>query len=223
MPGYSPDDYAHLQVSGDVQDLFKYISRYQPQTIQLASWLKPFIPDFIPAIGGTDEFIKVPRPDGRPDYLGLKVLDEPAAVQSDPTLLNLQLRQLSKDTPGVRMDIVGRIDHNDKDKQQRLSAWISSITDIHKHRPTAAVSYSRPMPDIEALMQEWPPKLEAAYHSTKLPTADLDLDLLSYSKLVCALTGVPVYDNVIESLHVLFTLFLEFKQNPFFRQQVGTD
>eukprot|EP00879_Flechtneria_rotunda_P011270 GHRR01011772.1.p1 GENE.GHRR01011772.1~~GHRR01011772.1.p1 ORF type:complete len:147 (-),score=42.54 GHRR01011772.1:2548-2988(-) len=115
----------------------------------------------------TDSPIQVAAPGGRPCYLGLKfnhrcdcytvnalqVLDEPAAVQSDPTLLNLQLRQLSKDTPGVRMDIVGRIDHNDKDKQQRLSAWISSITDIHKHRPTAAVSYSRPMPDIEALMQ----------------------------------------------------------------------
>lgn len=27
--------------------------------------------------------IKVPRPDGKPDYLGLKVLDEPAARQSD--------------------------------------------------------------------------------------------------------------------------------------------
>jgi len=35
--------------------------------------LMPFIPEYIPAIGGTDEFIKVPRPDGQPDYLGLKV------------------------------------------------------------------------------------------------------------------------------------------------------
>lgn len=56
-----------------LQDLFKYIGRYKPQIMELSTKLKPFIPEFIPAIGGTDEFIKVPRPDGRPDYLGLKV------------------------------------------------------------------------------------------------------------------------------------------------------
>lgn len=49
------------------------------------------------------------------------------------------------------------------------------------------------------------------------------LDLLSYSKLVCALLDVPVYDNIIESLHVLFSLFLEFKQNPFFRAHMDVD
>jgi intraflagellar transport protein 46 len=56
-----------------LQDLFKYIGKYRPPAVELPTRLKPFIPEFIPAIGGTDEFIKVPRPDGRPDYLGLKV------------------------------------------------------------------------------------------------------------------------------------------------------
>jgi intraflagellar transport protein 46 len=102
-----------------------------------------------------------------------QVLDEPAAVQSDPTLLNLQLRQLSKDTPGVRMEVVGCIEHADKDRRQRLATWISSIADLHKNKPAAAVHYSRPMPDLEVLMQEWPPELEAMLRSTKLPTADL--------------------------------------------------
>lgn len=55
------------------QDLFKYIGRYRPASIELETRLKPFIPDFIPALGSIDEFIKVPRPDGRPDWLGLKV------------------------------------------------------------------------------------------------------------------------------------------------------
>ncbi|WIA20887.1 hypothetical protein OEZ85_005233 [Tetradesmus obliquus] len=221
VPGaYNPADFSRLNVSEDIQDLFKYIGKYRPPTVELPTRLKPFIPEFIPAIGGTDEFIKVPRPDGRPDYLGLKVLDEPAAVQSDPTLLNLQLRQLSKDTPGVRMEVVGCIEHNDKDRRQRLATWISSIADLHKNKPAAAVHYSRPMPDLEVLMQEWPPELEAMLRSSKLPTTDLDLDLLSYSKLVCALLDVPVYDNVIESLHVLFSLLLEFKQNPFFRDHL---
>ena len=45
------------------------------------------------------------RPDGKPETLGLTVLDEPTAKQSDPTVLDLQLRTLTKQTtvkPAVR-------------------------------------------------------------------------------------------------------------------------
>lgn len=55
------------------QDVFKYVGRFRPAAIELPTRLAPFIPEFIPAVGGVDEFIKVPRPDGRPDMLGLKV------------------------------------------------------------------------------------------------------------------------------------------------------
>ncbi len=47
--------------------------RYTPKVEAIATPLRPFLPDYIPALGGIDEFIKVPRPDGRPDWLGLKV------------------------------------------------------------------------------------------------------------------------------------------------------
>jgi intraflagellar transport protein 46 len=70
---YNAMDYKHLNVSDDVRELFKYIGRFKPQSIELETKLKPFIPDYIPAVGGIDEFIKVPRPDGKADYLGLKV------------------------------------------------------------------------------------------------------------------------------------------------------
>lgn len=46
--------------------------------------LMPFIPEYIPAVGGTDEFIKVPRPDGQPDYLGLKVSFQALPVHASP-------------------------------------------------------------------------------------------------------------------------------------------
>lgn len=44
---------------------------------------------------------------------------------------------------------------------------------------------------------------------------------MSFSKLVCALLDVPVYSDstLIESLHLLFTLYLSFKNNPYFRTQ----
>ena len=39
---------------------------------------------------------QVPRPDGKPDSLGLLVLDEPSTKQSDPTVLSLWLTENSK-------------------------------------------------------------------------------------------------------------------------------
>ena len=57
--GYNPDDYEDLAVSDNVQEVFQYILQYKPEVLQLATHLKPFIPDYVPAIGDIDEFIKV--------------------------------------------------------------------------------------------------------------------------------------------------------------------
>ncbi len=59
---------------------------------------------------------QVSRPDGKPDLLGLKVLDEPAAVQSDPSLLTMQLRQASKQASSLVVSL--------KENNLRLSASI---------------------------------------------------------------------------------------------------
>jgi intraflagellar transport protein 46 len=72
------------------------VPRYKPHNIELETKMRPFIPDYIPAVGDIDPFVKVPRPDGKADNLGLDKLDEPAAVQSDPNVLQLQLRAVSK-------------------------------------------------------------------------------------------------------------------------------
>jgi intraflagellar transport protein 46 len=77
---YNPADYAHLNVSAEVKDLWNYIGRYKPHNIELETKLKCFIPDFIPAVGEIDAFIKVPPPGKEEEgekRLGLKVLDEP--------------------------------------------------------------------------------------------------------------------------------------------------
>ena len=57
--GYDPAEFDHLQVSSEIKDMFKYITRYTPQTTPLDCKLAPFIPDFIPAIGDIDAFLKV--------------------------------------------------------------------------------------------------------------------------------------------------------------------
>lgn len=70
---YNPVDYDHLNVSPEIKDLFQYIGRYKPQEVELETTLRCFVPDFIPAVGEMDAFVKVPSPDGQPDDLGLKV------------------------------------------------------------------------------------------------------------------------------------------------------
>ena len=42
-----------------VREVFGYISKYRAQTVMLDYKLKPFIPDFIPAVGDIDAFLKV--------------------------------------------------------------------------------------------------------------------------------------------------------------------
>ena len=56
---YDPAEFDHLPVAKELKELFQHIRRYTPQNIELDLKLKPFIPDYIPAIGDIDAFIKV--------------------------------------------------------------------------------------------------------------------------------------------------------------------
>jgi len=67
-------DYANLKVSTEISELFQYISRYHPHNIELDTKFRPFIPEYIPAVGEVDAFLKVPRPDNVDENLGLVCL-----------------------------------------------------------------------------------------------------------------------------------------------------
>lgn len=215
---YNPADYDHLneKVTPEIQGLFDYIQRHKPADIELDTKLKPFIPDFIPAVGDIDSFLKIPPPDGKEDGLGLTVLDEPASQQSDPTVLDLQLRIISKQS-GLKPVTVHSIENADKNPM-KITTWINNIEDVHRKKPPPTVNYSKNMPDIEALMQVWPPEFEELLKTCPLPSADLDMDLAQFTRVVCAILDIPVYDKMTESLHVLFTLYSEFKNNAHFQQ-----
>lgn len=71
---YNPMHYSNLTVSAEISELFQYISRYHPHDIELETKLKPFIPDYVPAVGEVDAFLKIPRPDGNEEVLGLYLL-----------------------------------------------------------------------------------------------------------------------------------------------------
>ncbi|XP_005988205.1 intraflagellar transport protein 46 homolog isoform X2 [Latimeria chalumnae] len=212
---YDPSDYEHLPVSADVKELFQYITRYTPQSIELEHKLKPFIPDFIPAVGDIDAFLKVPRPDGKPDNLGLLVVDEPCIKQSDPTVLSLWLSENSKQHSITQIKVKSL--ENAEKNPKAVDNWIESISELHRSKPPANVHYARSMPDIETLMQEWPPEFEELLGKVSLPTADINCDLGEYIDVICSILDVPVYKSRTQSLHVLFTLYSEFKNSQHFK------
>lgn len=213
---YDPADFEHLNVSPEIEDLFSYITRYTPQAIELEHRLRPYIPDYIPAVGDIDAFIKIPPPDGKPTLVGLEVLDEPSARQSDATVLDLQLRALAKHTTAKSVTV--KTVENAEKNTKVIEKWVRDISELHRAKPPPTVHYSKRMPDIDSLMQEWPGEVEDLLKEISLPTAALELDLPSYVDIICATLDIPVYKSRIQSLHVLFTLYSVFKNSAHFRQ-----
>jgi intraflagellar transport protein 46 len=216
---YNPADYLNIPASQEIKELFEFITAYKPHDIELETKLKPFIPEYTPAVGDLDPFLKVPRPDGKLDLLGLKILDEPAAKQSDPAVVQLSLNYVSRDVRATKPVVVNSIESAEKNPK-KVQKWIDDIRELHRTKPPPSVHHSKPMPDIEALMQAWPDHFEEVLNSVELPGADIDIELEDYVRVVCAVLDIPVYTNIIESLHLLFALFLEFKQNAHFSQQL---
>jgi intraflagellar transport protein 46 len=212
---YNPDDFKGMNVSSEIEELFQYIQRYKPHTIELDAALKPFIPELIPSIGEVDAFLKMPRPDGQPSGLGTTRLDEPTMNPSDPSILDLQLRSLSKNQDLQPMEV--RSIENAEKNPKEIENWFRRIDDLNRSKPAPTVQYSRRMPDIEQLMQVWPAEFELFLANNALPDlCDLDLDLPNYIRVIASVLDVPVHNQLTETLHVIFTLYSEFKSNQHF-------
>ncbi|CAB4062849.1 IFT46 [Lepeophtheirus salmonis] len=214
---YDPSEYEDLNVDSEVKELFNYILRYTPQTIELETKFKPFIPEYIPAVGDIDAFIKVSRPDEVKESLGLTVLDEPAAKQSDPSVLDLQLRAISKQT-SAKAATVKKVPGDSGKNSKHIDKWIKDISDLHRSKPPPTVHYSKTMPEIDSLMQEWPSEVETLLRKGEvdLPNAELDSDLETYVDIACSLLDIPIYKSRIQSLHVLASLYIAFKNSQHF-------
>lgn len=222
---YNPMHYSNLKVSAEISELFQYISRYHPHDVELETRLKPFVPDYVPAVGEVDAFLKVPRPDGAEEMLGLYLLDEPAINPVDPSVLEMQYIQTKKKKQTVQVQV--RSLENAESNPKQIQQWINSVNELHKTRPPPTVQYTKGMPDIELLMQEWPPEMEEAFNRVALPGPEMDVSVGDYARLVCSMMDIPVHKlnnnkSVVEALHHLFTLYAEFKDNPHFgRQRTG--
>jgi len=212
---YNPYEYQNLQVSKEIKDLFQSITQYKPHTIDLETRLKPFIPDYIPAVGEIDTFIKIPRPDNKPDNLGLTALDEPSSTQSNPSVVKIGLSYGSKKkAPSVFVESI----EDARNRSSLVDKWMNDISNLHKKKPAPTVHYTKPQPDVESLLQVWPSDFEDLLsHSVTLPPGKIHMELYQYVRIICSVLDIPVYHNLIESLHVLFTLYTEFKANQHFQ------
>lgn len=227
-PSYDPE----------LMKLFEYIDHYKPKEIIIEPKLKCFIPQYIPAIGTVDSFIKVPRPDNVPDGLGLTVIDEPSMKQSDAAVLELQLRSQMKKKMN-RMNYRGfrgslsttqyQSIENASKNQYEIDKWIQSVQELHLSKPTQKeVQYKEPnkMPSIEEIMCPFPKELQAEFNimletkneGTKesscnvLLNPDIDLTLEEYIRAICTLLDVPIIEgHLTHSLYFLFNLCLEFQ------------
>jgi intraflagellar transport protein 46 len=80
------------------------------------------------------------------------------------------------------------------------------------------------MPDIESLMQIWPEAMESILNGSNFPSEGINMPSMNYAKLVCNILDIPIHQlnsnkGVIESLHVIFTLYSEFKDNQHFHKR----
>ncbi|XP_020283012.1 intraflagellar transport protein 46 homolog [Pseudomyrmex gracilis] len=208
---YNPKEFENLEASTEVKELFQNIMRYAPQKIELTYKLIPFIPDYIPAVGDIDAFIKVPRPDGIGDKIGLTVLDEPCTDQSDPAVLHLQLRSHSRSAGAARQAVVKRIEDAERNGKS-IDKWIDDINQLHRSKHPPAVHMSRAMPDIDNLMQQWPAQVEDKLNELQLDLSEIDCELSQLVDVVCNLLDIPTREDTrLEALHTLFTLFLEIR------------
>uniref|UniRef100_A0A672LLC3 Intraflagellar transport protein 46 homolog n=1 Tax=Sinocyclocheilus grahami TaxID=75366 RepID=A0A672LLC3_SINGR len=154
-------------------------------------------------------FISVSRRTGRQKQSAM------ATYAGDPTVLSLWLSENSKQHNVAEVKV--KSIENPEKNPKAIDNWIESISELHRSKPPATVHYTRPMPDIDSLMQEWPPEFEELLGKVNLPTADIDCDLAEYVDIMCGILDIPVYKNRIYSLHVLFTLYSEFKNSQHFK------
>jgi len=70
---------------------------------------------------------------------------------------------------------------------------------------------------ISRLIQSDVADLEELLRKVELPTTDMELPLEQYIDIICSILDIPVHKSRVQALHVLFTLYSEFKNSQHFK------
>lgn len=209
----------NINLDEDTREIFKYMDEFEPKEISLKCELKPFIPDYIPAVGEVDAYLKIPRPDKKLDPLGLELLDEPALNMSKKSYLDLLIKEFYKKRQDSEKKVHSLANVHKNPKQ--IQGWIKDVQEVQKNKVPPSVFYSKKMPEIDNLMQIWDSDFESNLSKINLNNSNVPLPLELLAKISCNLVDIPCYKaegdkNLIESLHVLFSLYASFMANDHF-------
>ncbi|KAH8378106.1 hypothetical protein KR093_009322 [Drosophila rubida] len=228
----TPDKWEQLPLQAELKEIFPYILKYTPQTIETPYHLQPFIPEFVPAVGDVDAMLKVQAPallqpqrqrelDEQLQRLGLMLLDEPSGTQSEPSLLNMKLRSVLSGSRGANSRHGGAYSatlvptaRSGKD----IERWIGEVEQVHM---TQSMYVAQPRKDVDALLEHWPHSyaeaatkdaLDQAYRSCLQQQSSLG----DYVRVLCERFGVEgpleTQSDYIHSVQTLFALYLAASQ-----------
>ncbi|RLN53330.1 hypothetical protein BBJ29_000461 [Phytophthora kernoviae] len=186
---------------------------FTPEDIEIETRLEPFLPEFIPSVGLPFDGIQIPRPDGKGDSVGVEVLREPSGQINVAELeLLMQVSMINQSKLRSKHGVVRSIERA-AHRPQEIDQWITSVEKVQHTKPMAQVNYKQSMPPLARLMEYWPEEFEEflASRGRAIPAlSELDVNFKELVKLVCVMLDIPVYqDNYTQSLHVLFSLYLE--------------
>ena len=97
-------------------------------TLELETKLRAFIPEYIPAVGEVDAFLKIPKPNASPETLGLIDLDEPKLNQSKKAKLDLIFRDVNKKKNPNFQSKIHSIINADKNPKE-IASWINDVNE----------------------------------------------------------------------------------------------
>lgn len=214
----NPDNWNNLNIPQEMKECFQYIVKYAPQNIEIEYILQPFIPDYVPAVGDVDAFLKISCPQtfdinkqnkisNMVENLGLIVLDEPSGHQSEPSLLNMRLKSILTNT-NMTTILQTPVAKSDRDIQK----WVTEVEQLHVSQSRKNTIDIQLNTNIDTLMAEWPASFEKTLNHIGFPTYNIDCSLDLYIRIICALFDIPILENTqyhyIIALHTLFNLFL---------------
>ena len=203
--------------------------------------------------------------------IAVTVIDNSSMHSSDMAVLQMKRRAEVKTAVPVKTNAdLPSLNPKSHDFNRALAKWCQSVIEIHSKSNPDRVFYSKRMPNVEILMNDWktplgfevPPvqdgdddhddNIMVKFMKMAFPEginagdsslADLDcLKLSEFAKVCCLLVDIPVYESeystigrkplktpsngadsskyLVESLHVLFSLYLEFRNSGHFGKTI---
>ncbi|KNC31259.1 hypothetical protein FF38_14367 [Lucilia cuprina] len=222
----TPDKWENLALDPEIKELFPYILKYTPQHIEIPYHLQPFIPEYVPAVGDVDAFLKVTEPpllkpqrskemQEHLQKLGLYFLDEPSGTQSEPSLLNMKLRSaLTGSSKNARSTSAQTVPFAKSTKD--IDKWINEVEQVHMSQ---SVYDAQPRKDIENMIIDWPRSYADATGAVQEAYQQCLTEqhtLVDYVRILCQQFSIEgpleTQADYLLSIQTLFALYLAANQ-----------